>query len=1024
MSVGILHLSDIHVRSDSDPILQRAKEIAAACFPLLPRITSFYIVVSGDISFSGKDFELNAAKSFLLRVRDCIKYERDVPVFFITCPGNHDCNFDRDDSVRKTVLSRLQKEGAENVDDALIEQCVKVQAEYRHFAASLSAGNDIKEDALWSTHHFTVEGRSLAFDAINVSWVSQKREDQGSLAFPHKRYESKLKEHPDIRIAVLHHPLNWFGQPTYRPFRAFLRSLANIVMTGHEHSGTFGENYDVDTGQSAYVEGWVLQGEQDLSDSSFGLMELRLEDQTYRATKFGWNGARYREFEEGSWTGYRNLPTKQTNPFSVTPTFSSLLRDPGGFFQTAHGTQISLEEIFVFPDMERISTDNDAEVQERVRSSVLLESERLKGGVLLVGEEKVGITSLLFRVYERTYEAGLVPVYLRGGTLGGATDKQVEAAIRAGVVEQYGEAAVGPYFQLPKARRVLLLDEFEECPVKANGHRIRLVELLQARYDQYVLAVDDLFQTSSKLTAEESDPFGSIPRFKILSFGYARRVELARRWFGLQGRDGTQSEDEFTAKCHQAERLFDTVMLRNIVPPLPLYLLTLLQAIDAGARGSFEESSLGTYYYYLFQDGLKKAGVPGREWDSVVTFCAHLAWHLHSVDVREIDKGGLRRFAKKFEEQQHNIDFERRIEGLVRARVLSQNGDVYRFRYPYIYYYLKGSYLSANLDDDTIREYIRRCCEHLYVRENANTVVFLAHHAHRDKFFIECLLSSVQRPFAGVNEAKLDGTDTDGVKALVASAPKLMYEACSPEEHRERVAEHRDNAPQIDGLSDKEEEGGELSEFAQLVGLYKSVEILGQVLKNQYAVLKQTQRVEMLTHLFRGPLRGVTSVLQMFTEHQSTLVRGLNEMFEKRAQISDKQRRDALARRLAAFLLQMAAFGLVRKAAISVSAKELTPDVEKATADIGSPAAKLIDLAVKLDSPDPIPRASLEALQRELNGDIIGGRMIQLLVLERLYMFRTTHEDKAWLDSKKILGHQAQAAIGLVAKNTRKVKGD
>lgn len=75
-------------------------------------------------------------------------------------------------------------------------------------------------------------------------------------------------------------------------------------MIGYEYVGIFGENIDVDFGISVYIEGWVLQGEMNLSDFFFGFIEFNFEDQIYRVIKFFWYFGLYVLFDEGLWEDY------------------------------------------------------------------------------------------------------------------------------------------------------------------------------------------------------------------------------------------------------------------------------------------------------------------------------------------------------------------------------------------------------------------------------------------------------------------------------------------------------------------------------------------------------------------------------------------------------------------------------------------------------------------------------------------------------------------------------------------------
>ena len=1021
MTALLLHLSDIHIKSESDPILSRATEIARAMFHSLPSASAVLIVLSGDIAFSGTAEQYEAALIFLTTLRSEIIKERSIPVHFVPCPGNHDCDFSSDDSTRQFVISAVQQKGPDGIDNSVIETCVKVQENYFKFEKTLT--KDIAYchgDALWKSYEFELEGRTLTFDSLNVAWASQLREEQGTLTFPHQRYEAKLKEQPSIRVAVLHHPMNWFSQATYRPFRQFLRGLSNIVMTGHEHVGVFGENIDSDTGSSAYVEGWVLQGEKDLSDSSFGLIELNLEGETYRATKYAWANSLYAPSDEGSWQDYRNLPAKRRNPLAIALGFKQLLKDAGGIFTSALGDEVTLEDIYVYPDMQSQEKDR---TRELVRASHLRDIEWIRSGILLDGEEKVGATSLLFRLFQVHHDAGLVPLYLKGSDLKNSSDRELEGVLKRAVQEQYGAAAILTHDQTPREKKLLLLDDFDDSPLKAAAHRSKTINFLSKRFGFVVITVGELFSLGELSTMPDADCLKDYKRFTLRPFGYSRRAELAKKWFQLTGRDGSLSDADFQDKCDTAERLFNTVMVRNIIPALPLYLLTLLQGVDSGAGKSFQESALGQYYSFLLNQSLRAAGIPPAKWESHIEYCSHLAWKFHCSKAKELDKSSLRQFNREFERDQHTVDFELRLSELLRARVLVQTGDYYQFRYHYIYYYLKGRYISKRLDMTEIQEYVRRCCKHLYARENANTVLFLAHHAYADKFFLQCIVAALNFPFAGLPESKFDGEDTKKIGNLISQAPKLIYTGESPEEHKSRKNQESDElGGPSDGLVEAEETSDDLSLAAQIASTAKTVEILGQVLKNQYAVIGRAQRVEMLGQLMRGPLRAIYAVLDAFLGAQDAVIAELEEQLEKKATIQDPEKRAAMARKILAHLLQATAFGFIHRTAASISSRELSEDISTASKTIGSPAARLIELAVRLDTPESLPRDLIKEISVQLDGDIVGGNMISMLALQRMYMFKMSHDDKQWLDSQSVLGLKQGGTASFQSKGTRKLR--
>src|SRR5690606_1085983 len=158
------------------------------------------------------------------------------------------------------------------------------------------------------------------------------------------------------------------------------------------------------------------------------------------------------------------------------------------------------------------------------------------------------------------------------------------------------------------------------------------------------------------------------------------------------------------------------------------------------------------------------------------------AWYFHTLDKRELSEVELREFNEHFSKQWHTVDFSTRLSMLIKARVLCKVGEDYAFRYPYIYYYLKGKYVSENLSDLDIRAYISQCCGHLYVRDYANTVLFLAHHT-TDEFVLNSIGDALQNLFKGRSPLRFDG-DTGSVSELIRNAPQLTYTGEAPADHR------------------------------------------------------------------------------------------------------------------------------------------------------------------------------------------------------------------------------------------------
>jgi 3',5'-cyclic AMP phosphodiesterase CpdA len=669
MTAVFLHLSDIHIKDSRDPILARAKSIAASVYSSLTEATALFIVVSGDIAFSGKADQYDEAHKLLTSIQLHINEEKELPVHFAICPGNHDCNFELHNQTRQLVLDALVQKGVDSVDESVIAACCKVQEPFHEFEARLNpAISNSKGDKLWRTFVYDVDDSEIVLDCLNVAWMSRKTEEQGTLAFPFTRYLRLETSKPELRVAILHHPLNWISQHTYRPFRSALRKLENVIISGHEHIGNVGENVDSESGRTAYVEGCVLQGEADLRDSSFNVLVFDLKEGIYKSTQFVWNNEMYATSDEGSWEDYRDIPTKSRNPLDLVADFRKTLADPGASFRQFPGHDLTLREIFVYPDLR---SESGVEESRRLLSSqVLTDPVRLEGGVVLEGEEKIGASSLLYQLYERYYERGYVPLLVTGNQLRKATEREIDATIRVALLQQYGPDAQTKFDQLERRQKLLLLDDFDDSPVASASHRMQLIGALKKRFEYIIVTVGDLFDVKEIIASTGDAAFQSFHHYRLLPFGYSLRARLTRNWFQLGANDGSLSDADLLAKCHKAEKVMDAAMIRNIIPPLPIYLLTLLQSIDAGLSGQFQESGVGAYYHFLMLEGFRAARISESMWNEIIEYCTELCWYFHTQRGTEVSRQSLQEFNEGFSRTRVTVNFDARLDELIRSRVL------------------------------------------------------------------------------------------------------------------------------------------------------------------------------------------------------------------------------------------------------------------------------------------------------------------------------------------------------------------
>ncbi|GLQ91528.1 metallophosphoesterase [Dyella acidisoli] len=1014
MKAALLVLSDIHITSAQDPILAKARDIACATYPILAHVDAVLVLVAGDVAFSGKRDQYVLASQFFAEITKWLQAEGKVPVRWFAVPGNHDCDFDKDGAVRQTLIDGVLRGGP--VDDQLIDLCTSVQLEFFAFRNQLedNTGDGTAKDHLWRSTTMQVAQETITVEAINMAWLSKLRETVGGLTFPWNQVAPGAGSGSEkgLRIAIQHHPANWISQTTYRPYRAFLKQRSHLVITGHEHVPNVGVTIDTEAATTAFIECGPLQEGTSLESSSFLVLTIDTSNEKLSARNFRFDGERYVQSPDFPWEQERALMLAEDEAFRLRHAFEWSLNDPGAPILDANGREIELADFFVFPDMADLSTEGKSGTVNIYPASDLCKLDIIKPGVFIIGEEKSGRTSLLYQLFLRYRDAGLVPVLISGEDLKHTQPEMLGRVVRAAYEAQY-ETAYVEFEQLSKTNKILIVDDFQFTPIKNEQHRSVLLENLGK------FASGLLFSCDKSIPSERFElSSAKLRRFGLQPFGFRARHELIKRWHGFS--DPDLSEAEFLVRCDESERVVNHVMTRKVIPALPLYLVTLLQSLTVRRGAELIDSSLGHYYHYLITEAFRGAKASLDKFNELFDYCSHLAWEFYRKDTDELSETMLRQFTNEYSKVWTTVDFQPRLEFLLNAKILERRGSSIAFRYPYVHYYLKGRYLASRLEEPDVRAYIENACTQLYVRDNANTVLFLAHHAH-DEFFIQSIQRSLDGLFEDCPAVTFDGDVTD-VTALITNAPKIVFNGGTPEDHRIKAAElHDDMDDGSDGLMEAPEPGDHVSFQAEMTTLFKTTEVLGLILKAQYSGLRHDRKQALLASMFNGLMRGLHSVYDGLIRRPEFLQQGAEQLAEQASKaLEDRRKR---VERVIALIIELISFAYVMHAAECARSPELTENVEAVAKQASTTAFDLIAIAICLDSGNGLPRAQLRYLQKKVKNNLVASRLLTFIVLYRLYMFETSDEDKLWVRRQFSFGYGATQKGSAIAGASSSIAG-
>lgn len=985
----IAHLTDIHIHSDLDPVLKRSELIGAAIASHLSSAEVLVIAVTGDIAYSGEDGQYDLALTFFKRIEERVAKDFAGTIKFVAAPGNHDCDFSKAQDLRNLVLKQIAENPAKEISPQLVQACVEPQNNFFNFLGHLTGQAVEGSNRLRYLAEVSVSGINVTFDCLNLSWTSQLHEEK--ITFP----STILPEHRAVEgcvVAVFHHPFNWLHPSAYRDFRRKVRANSDLIFSGHEHQWNVLETDDLEAGCCVQFEGNVLQ-EAKSDISGFTVVELDLHAKKYRTHGYQWSDVAYRRQEMGSWSAFRRFElVAPADSWIISKRFGMELSDLGVTLRVGGKAEVCLEDVFVFPDLEASSGD-DEDVGV-VQSDSLIQGEANTAGFVLQGDDCSGRTTLLKHLFKRYYDTRSIPLFVPSERISRATEDEIESLLDVLVQEQY-DKRLDEYLQLPLAARVFLVDDFDEVPIKSDKARRQLLSRLRERCGVLVLSVSDVFEATFLAGPDDDKNYDQLPKYRVLPFGRLSRAKLISKWVTLDS-DEFLDEDERIRRIDQATKYVEIVMRWNVVPRYPIYLLTLLQAQKAGSPESFKDSGLGYYYQYLISDAMMEAGIAKDKLTDVEQYCSQLAWWVKNLGRSYISIDELAQFNRAFSEKWVELDFSTVREKLIRSRIICLTGSVIEFRYSYVYYFFVAKYISENFDEPEAQDFVRIAAKQLYVRANANVLIFLTHFANKSTV-IAAIVDTLNEQFKGMPVAQFALRD-ESVEAMLRQLPALVYGGGTPEENREKEARHADSHAKdvSDGLVERAEEADALSLPARITVVFKTIEILGQILKTQYSRIQRPQRESIIRDMLNGPLQALEVFYASLRKNPEALVAEFESQLAEQGGDQTPESRRALAQKVVGSIVLGITFGFVRKVAESVGAEAIAEDLRAVVRVDENLGRMLIHVATVLDGQRPLPRVEIERIRKVGAGSLIVDRVIQVLVVYHMYMFRTSYADIRW----------------------------
>ena len=378
------------------------------------------------------------------------------------------------------------------------------------------------------------------------------------------------------------------------------------------------------------------------------------------------------------------------------------------------------------------------------------------------------------------------------------------------------------------------------------------------------------------------------------------------------------------------------------------------------------------------------------------------------------------KFVKDF--NLHKNGFVSTLEVLCETNILYKNGEGYRFKYDYINYYFLGKYLADNLDDEEIRKIIIYLAENIYNSKNANIYLFLSHHSKAD-FVTNTILESAKSLFSKESILNFD-TDIASINKLITDTSQklILDKSKSHEDYKNEELEEREKLEEEKKSKNKEEDFNAIDYVSEINKSFKTIEILGLVLKNRYASLKSKPKETIAEEVYFLGLRTTSSIFETLIEGEEFVVKEIINIIGQDKTISKHEKED-LAKKIMFNMYYMTAYSIIKKISNSIATKDLEltfQDVLSKHKD--NNAISLIDISNKLDYSHQFPFDDVNNLKTQFKNNKFPYLIMRRLAFNYLRMFPIREKEQQRICSMLEIPIDVQRRVEMTSTTKKKSK--
>lgn len=611
--------------------------------------------------------------------------------------------------------------------------------------------------------------------------------------------------------------------------------------------------------------------------------------------------------------------------------------------------------------------------------------------VYFAGDGQSGKTSLAKHLFNCALQRGLLPVYIKGERLKDSSARALQSMLRKKFESQYSHPSFDKFLQMPANSKVAIIDDLPDSSLNRRA-KAKAIEWLRSRCD-YVFVFGGDFSHVEEMLADMEDGqlVPEMAHFELVELGYVLRSRLIEKWITL-GATSNHDRESLAHKVSEVERLIDTVLGKNLLPAYPIFILSMLQQLEADTAVSTKSGAYGYLYEILITTALNKTSRSVDEIDTKYTYLSEVAWYLRCQKARECDREEMDQFNER-----HRTSYRltqaptQLLQDVIESRILVQHGSRVGFRYKYLYYYFLARYIRDNISEPDTTSAVDECVRDLHREECANVIIFLTY-LSKDRAIIQKLLDCARDIFRDVPPCDLE-SHVEFLNKLDSAIPKILLPDSDPATAKEEVLRQKDlqhqsrrQSSDTSGLSE-EHEPEELNQVLTLNRAMKSIQIMGQILRNFAGSIKGPIKKDLASECFAVGLRTLNAYYRLLEKHLEAMIDIFADIFEKNLYDIEPKKRILLGNRFIFVLTEMLCLGIVKRISNAVGSEKLLPTFEDVEESMKSLAAEFVQVGIRMDHGAQFPEKRVLDIHKRLAGNHFGQNLLSMMVANHFYLF-------------------------------------